>query len=448
MTINQILTVAANWAPWWSFSSLWDSLRALQWAAAISAAILTLGAVVEYWAKLKLLTLLIGKWLFRRSTPFDRCAFNKIVAHSLGPILVTVGIAGDFIFEGRAFILEDRQEEQARQTIGSLGETARKADEKARTAISDSSIALTQAKDALDKAGQAQESIRETEGKASKAQQEADSVATRTDELNRQLTAAKTRLQAVDDKRAELEQSLLNLAICNTPRVLPYTAVLDIGGMRASTDPLRPFARQAIIEFVRNDAEARRAARNIAGSLRRAKWTVGDPTPGGDDISDGVNVEAPMSPREATNSQWQMYLNSHDAADAVVDFLHSYNWEAKTGPALDEHGHLVRDLTIIPLDSLRIRVGLYPAVPFVNPRGASAKEVADSIANTNAQTKEHEKERDKANLDELEELSKNLTAQEAASLRAAYEASRKRDEEHNKRYIQPCQPLSTLTLTP
>jgi|HubBroStandDraft_5_1064220.scaffolds.fasta_scaffold11311_6 hypothetical protein len=134
MTINQIFVVAANSAPWWSFSSLWDSLRALQWAAAISAAILTIGAVIEYWAKLKLLTLLIGKWLLRRSTPFERCAFNKIVAHSLGPILVTVGIAGDFIFEGRAFILEDRQEEQSQRLIGSLSEKATSAEAKADAA--------------------------------------------------------------------------------------------------------------------------------------------------------------------------------------------------------------------------------------------------------------------------------------------------------------------------
>lgn len=124
MMINQILTVAALSAPRWSFSSLWNSLWALQWAAVLSALILTVGAVAEYWEKLKALTLLIGKWVLRKSTPFDRCVLKKMLIHSAGPILVVLGIAGDFVFEGRAFILEDRQEEQAQRIVGSLQQQA------------------------------------------------------------------------------------------------------------------------------------------------------------------------------------------------------------------------------------------------------------------------------------------------------------------------------------
>jgi hypothetical protein len=118
---SQILTVAANSAPWWSFlSRLWGSLTVVQWAAVVAAAVLTLGAIFEYWVKIKLLTVLALKYLLGKSTPFDRCIFRKLFMHSLGPILVVAGIAGEVIFEGRAFILEDRQEEQAQKIVGSL----------------------------------------------------------------------------------------------------------------------------------------------------------------------------------------------------------------------------------------------------------------------------------------------------------------------------------------
>ena len=109
--MSQILTVAASSAPSWSFlSRLWGSLTVIQWAAVVAAAILTLGAVFEYWLKIKLLILLGVKYLIGRSTSFDRCVFRKTFIHSIGPILVVLGIAGEVVFEGRAFILEDRQE--------------------------------------------------------------------------------------------------------------------------------------------------------------------------------------------------------------------------------------------------------------------------------------------------------------------------------------------------
>lgn len=75
---------------------------------------------LEYWAKLKLLILLLGKLIFFKSTPFERCALKKIALHSLGPLLVVVGIAGEVIFEGQTFILEYRQETKSRETIASL----------------------------------------------------------------------------------------------------------------------------------------------------------------------------------------------------------------------------------------------------------------------------------------------------------------------------------------
>jgi hypothetical protein len=148
----------------------WNNLVFLQVAAVVSALVLTVGAVLEYSHQLKLLTLLTAKWICRKSTLFDRCVFRKLLLHSVGPILVVLGIAGEFMFEGRTFIVEDRQEEQARQIVGSLSDKAEEADRKARAAISESSTALNQAKDALDKAGIAQESLGKAENEANTAQ--------------------------------------------------------------------------------------------------------------------------------------------------------------------------------------------------------------------------------------------------------------------------------------
>jgi hypothetical protein len=123
--MNHTLIVAISSASRWSFRSsslgrFWNSLTALQVAAVVSAVVLAVGAVIEYWNHLSTLTLLAAKWIFRRLTPVDRCVLKKLFVHSIGPILVVLGIAGEFVFEGRTFVVEDKQEEQSRLTISAL----------------------------------------------------------------------------------------------------------------------------------------------------------------------------------------------------------------------------------------------------------------------------------------------------------------------------------------
>lgn len=119
MIMSQILMVATFRAFLWS-SKFWNSLTILQIAAVVSAFILTIGAVIEYWYKLKMLAFLTIKFLSGRSRSFERCTLRKLAIHSLGPILVVLGIAGEVVFEGRAFIVEDRQEEQAQGKLRQL----------------------------------------------------------------------------------------------------------------------------------------------------------------------------------------------------------------------------------------------------------------------------------------------------------------------------------------
>ena len=122
--IIQMLILANNRALRWSLASsvssvlslfirFWNNLSALQMAAVVSTLVLVIGAIVEYWKELKLLPPLLLKLILGKSTPFERCVFKKILLHSLGPILVVLGIAGEVVFEGRTFVVEDREQAQS-----------------------------------------------------------------------------------------------------------------------------------------------------------------------------------------------------------------------------------------------------------------------------------------------------------------------------------------------
>jgi hypothetical protein len=161
------------------FTRFWNNLTALQAAAVISALVLTIGAVVEYWYKLKLLAFLLLKWILGKSTPFDRCVFKKLLLHSIGPILVVLGIAGEVIFEGRTFVVEDRQEEEARQIVGSLSDKA---------AVVDARLASTVSKsDAVSK--------------------EADVIQERLDGASRQLSEVEQQVRVQGPRRRLLEDN-------------------------------------------------------------------------------------------------------------------------------------------------------------------------------------------------------------------------------------------------
>jgi hypothetical protein len=190
------------------FSRFWNNLTALQAAAVISALVLTVGAIVEYWYKLKLLAFLLLKWILRKSTPFDRCVFKRLLFHSIGPILVVLGIAGEVVFEGRTFVVEDRQEEQARKIVGPLKEQAERADEKAKKAIADSSTALSQANDALGKAAKAQESLGKAEDEANKAETAASNALMIAREARQEADSFEKEIASAKEAAARTEEKL------------------------------------------------------------------------------------------------------------------------------------------------------------------------------------------------------------------------------------------------
>src|SRR5260370_666945 len=204
-----------------------------------------------------------------------------------GWILIVVGVRGEFLRSAKV-----NEADGNIQAFNGwlLAKTAKEAGDAAQSAKN--------ARDEADAATQA----------SGKAQGKADAVGQQADRLKRELTSEEAKLNAVDAKRAELEKSLVNLAVCNAPRVIPFWS---IGNTKTAADPLKPFARQAIIEFV-PDAETRRAALNIAGALDKAGWKISRLVPV-DGIDDGVEVQhfvatsPPVSTSEigSWDSLWQ-----------------------------------------------------------------------------------------------------------------------------------------------
>ena len=82
-----------------------------------------------------------------------------------------------------------------------------------------------------------------------------------------------------------------------------------------------------------------------------------------------MNPDLRQTLMEDRSREWQIHIRSVEAVQALVYFLHSYNWQAKEEPwgAND-----------IPPDGVKVRVGLYPAATYVSPPGA--KDFATVIA--------------------------------------------------------------------
>jgi len=125
------------------------------------------------------------------------------------------------------------------------------------------------------------------------------------------------------------------------------------------------------IEVVPNDAEARRAALNIARTLKDAKWNLQKPSFSEERIEDGVSVQPSHSRRPGINGQspdMTLSWKADERAEVLLDFLHSYNWQASRGFPLDAQNKLIRDPKILAEGAIRIQVGLYPPVIYVSPQ--------------------------------------------------------------------------------
>lgn len=384
---EKIMTIDINWSvakcscPSWSaitdesalksaLATLDSSSSSLYWWLGFWTTLVAVGVVLEVvfvvWEYLEELHDFRRGFIHAPEKPLTAL----FVMGLLGAGLVAAGVSGELWEESRIGAIETciRRGNDALSSL--LSKEATTAQEAARLAKLEADGAKASAKEAEETGEVAQEKTGQVDKKANA--------------LNSDLVSAKSKLDAVEAKRAELEKSLVNMAGCNAPRVLPFWRFQTRGGPeKTMVDALTPFAGEdVVIQIEPNDAEVRRAARDLIKVLHIAGWSVKDDPVPMEGIEDGVNV----APFEADGpDQVGFQFRAADAAKALIDFLQSYNWEARQGWLTDPNGALVHGTAIVPLGGLRVQIGLYPAVTFVAPPGA--KEV---IANR----EEYEKQLD------------------------------------------------------
>ncbi len=372
---------------------------------------------------------------FRRKTPYIEPESEVFIPErvtslaKLGLWILVLGITGEGLFEMATSWIDGLSETYSNTLLlnaeALTGNAAKSAEEAQRASASAKSDAKT-------------------------AHDEADVVGKKANKLAAQLGDAKKQLDAVDAKRAELERSLVNMAVCNSPRVISRWSFTIKGVSKSFSDPLKPFARKALIEYMPFDVEARRAAGNIDAVLQDAGWTIVNAVPL-DGLSDGVEVE-PFIPHVATpprldtqSKEWQEWnslreseYQTREAAGAVVDFLHSYNWQARDSWPIDKEDE-------IPVGGIRIKVGMYPAVVYVPPIGQ--KEFAEASARID---EEMEQKRQAAKMEMYGKILKGLTLEEATRFKATEEQRDREEKRLAERYSPtgPCKVMHSFTEGP
>jgi hypothetical protein len=434
---KQIHTTAMNWisancsCPSWSLSINESALRSAL------ANLYDCGSSLHWWLELWTYLVVAGVALEIVFVVWEyvdelhdcrRCLLHPPVSPNralfilgfFGAGLVAVGVAGELNAGARIATVETCIRKGNDELSLLLSKEANDAATSAQNAKADAAGAKVEA----DSAGVA----------AGKAQDKANAVGTRAEQLNRELASEEVKLNAVDAKRAELETSLKNLAVCTAPRIIPdwFSRGTSVG------DPIKAFAGwTAILEYVPFDAEARRAASNIYGALKNAGWKVTIRAPSDDNFADGLEVQGfqfPDSERANINSSnWQIEVRSREVGGKVVRFLHSYNWDARLGWM----GNKDSNLKLIPQDGIRIRVGLYPPTTFVVP--PAMKDLAAAIA---SQQQMMDNQKRSARERELKEL-ENMRERFPEGVAEREKLNRKLEEELET-YSSPCKPLEPL----
>lgn len=350
----------------------------------------------------------------------------------LGWLLVIVGVLGEGIFEVYTSSADSILQEFNNTLLAMATAQAGNAAKSAKTARDEADAATISAREARKQSDAAAATAGKALASAATAQR-------RIGELNGQLVATKKQLDAVDAQRAEMQRSMTDMAICTAPRVFDGWSV----GEKSFADPLKPFSRHAIVEFI-VDPEAYRAARHLAGAFKAAGWSVELAALQAKDWSntpDGIEIH-PYYPTELISREDHYDVNkimsamqdswaSDAVVDAVVDFLHSYHWEARRRPLLPPKS--------ISRDSIEITVGLYPAHTLVVPPGE--EEFALGAAKEMEEGRKSKEQLDK----QMEEnIEKRFTPEQFAQYQAAQQNQEKEEKEWEEREYGPCHSLSLL----
>lgn len=327
-----------------SLSRLETTLTILSVALLVSTGVVVIGLFIEYRPDFK-------EFIWGR--PRDRRGSWPVV---IGGIMVILGVSGELVcsfwalkVESKIRTTNSKIEDVLRSEISLVGTSA-------VGAVKAANAANTVSQEASAIAGTAKATAAGAKSLAQGARQEADSA-------SRELGTLRTDTQNLESEAKKTEADLMNVAVCTAPRVLDSWFV----GKTSYVDPLRPMAGQVVFIEVMPDAESRRAAKSLANALAAAKWDIQSIKQVGelDELKDGVSVEPSDSAFDPQG--WGAWLHAGNVSDALVDFLHSHNWQAKRDWWLDSKGMTEHDPKIAPFGSIRIQVGLYPATEYLSP---------------------------------------------------------------------------------
>jgi hypothetical protein len=339
----------------------------------------------------------------------------------LGIWMVLIGIAGEGVFEMLASRADDAVRRFDSELLRDVGKQSSEANERA-------AIANKEAGEAKERAGKLDRDLQNERQKTARFQIEATKAE----------KALADELSSTTKLLAETESQLANVAVCNAPRALPLRQIIGPGIKQSTVDPLAPFFETKVtIEYL-PDAETRRAAFNIAGILSEARWSVSRPLPV-DGIKDGVEIEPYLAPLESLSiiGRLEDQRRANTAADALVDFLHSFDWDARTGSPMGPKG-FIRDDNIIPPGGIRIQVGLPPArMPISTP---GTEEIDRRIAQSE---KDAEERGNAISKQRLNERMKNAPPEIQKEMIKDAEAFRAEVAKIESRYKSPCQTVTT-----
>jgi hypothetical protein len=343
-----------------------------------------------------------------------------------------------------AYPYGQRNDTLSEKMIVSLDAKSREASTSASNALTKSSAAETKADEAETKSGKAQATAKSANTLSLQVNTVAEDVSAKATELSNQLSAARTKLDDVENKRAELEKSLKNLATCTAPRVIPVWSIGTKTGGRRYNDPLLPLHDWSVlIEYVPNDAETQRAATTLAKAFEFARWHV-LLKPSERPLADGVKVQGwePDFFHGTGDPDVRSASAAQETAGVVVNFLHSYSWQAKLG--FMEQEDVTRKL--VPTKGILIEIGLYPPVWYVAP--PAMKDWSAVMAEQKKEEAEQEQKALKAQKESDDKILSQQTPQMAEIFRRDFAEGRARQEQSRKAseelHSNPCQPLETL----
>ncbi len=294
---------------------------------------------------------------------------------------------------------------------------------------SDQLLALItqEAGDAKSSASLADTSAQQAETASLSALSLADTAHKEADSVHREVGAAEGQLTQLKSEAEKTKADLINLAICNAPRVITNWF---LGNAKSYVDPLRPMAGQVVfIEYV-PDAEARRAELSIERTLSDAQWNIQRPVTVVGDLADGVSLQPSEPTSEQVRKQvanWPLHRKASDATDELLKFI-------LIQLASAERGHSYQRQERLTPGAIRIQVGLYPPAVYVSP---PAEKESASLREKNRQ------EEEKADVEETRTLEAEW-AKLSPEYRKFFEQRHAEWEETKKKNREQQRPMPSL----